>query len=150
MFSANIAYISGLILSGPIFVGMIIAFFCGRKRGQLGAKTEVIVWAGYRYGILSSVALFGLILFVFCIYLVIDNKGKEAADLFAIVIVMSIIFTLFSSILGLILYTPCAFFGVGIGRQIFLSNQMEINARKTREELEAEQKLASETKPHLQ
>ena len=127
---------------------MVKAFFVGKTAGKKGHTTSDGVWFAYGKGLISSIYVFLILIIVISVVFFV-NDPTDFIGAIGWVLVVIFVFSLVFAIIGLIFYTAPAFFGYGIGKQAYVSKLIEIEANKTREEIENDIQRKQSIKSHL-
>lgn len=128
---------------------MVKAFLAGKHVGKLGYETSPGVWYGYGKALNFSVIVFVGEMLVLSFWALLANGLNGFGGGMIATLIGSLLYSIFTTVMGLIFYTAPAFFGFGIGKQVYVSLLIEKEANRTREEIEREMKLRQEARPHL-
>lgn len=127
---------------------MIFAFLAGKKSGIVGSSQSNSIWHGYGKGMASCCISFVSIGVILCLLISLTEL-----DVVIIIIIygvlIAIVYMIFVGVVGLVIFTMPAFFGYGIGSQTYAAKIIELDAKKSAEELAKEIRLKETTKPHL-
>lgn len=127
---------------------MIRAFFAGKSAGKNGDETAAGVWCGYREGTLMSCYILWAEMVVILAFSLLDGVD-EALSVLGGSIILCLVYILFTTLVGLILYTAPSFFGFGIGKQVYVAKLIAKDASKTRQEIERELRVKQSAKAQL-